>query len=201
MLVSESKGDTFHVQDLASGKAVEVATVADLPAGSDYAVGNFRGAPLREFVFYKPGANSLTVRPGRGVGAGEVPVRQGRQLRPGPADPAGRSRLTRRPARSCSSSSARARRPACSASMARRRRCWSRPSRPPTICSPAPPPSRTVSLPSPSRRRASSPRATRFTRPRARLIRPALSAVSPRSPTTTTSPFLTFMRASSPISR
>ncbi len=63
VLVSESKGDTFHVQDLAAGKAVEVATITDLPAGSDYVAGNFRGSPLREFVFYKPGANSLTVRP------------------------------------------------------------------------------------------------------------------------------------------
>jgi len=63
VLVSESKGDTFHVQDLASGKAVEVATITDLPTGSDYAAGNFRASPLRDFVFYKPGANSLTVRP------------------------------------------------------------------------------------------------------------------------------------------
>jgi len=30
-----------------SGKPVAVATAANLPAGSDYAVGNFRGAPLR----------------------------------------------------------------------------------------------------------------------------------------------------------
>jgi formylglycine-generating enzyme required for sulfatase activity len=62
-LVTEQKGDTFHAQDLASGKPVEVATVAGLPSGSDYAVGNFRGSPLREFLFYKPGANNLTVRP------------------------------------------------------------------------------------------------------------------------------------------
>ena len=63
VLVSEPKGDTFHVQDLASGKPAEVATITGLPTGSDYTAGNFRGTPLREFVFYKPGANSLTVDP------------------------------------------------------------------------------------------------------------------------------------------
>jgi len=63
LLVSEQKGDTFHAQDLESGKAVEVATVTGLPAGSDYAAGNFRGLPLREFLFYKPGTKDLIVRP------------------------------------------------------------------------------------------------------------------------------------------
>jgi formylglycine-generating enzyme required for sulfatase activity len=63
MMVNEKSGDAFHVQDLASGKVVEVATITGLPIGSDYAAGNFRGSPLSEFVFYQPGANSLTVRP------------------------------------------------------------------------------------------------------------------------------------------
>jgi len=63
LLVHEDKADALRIQDLSSGKPVTVATVADLPAGSDYAVGNFRGAPLRDFIFYKPGANTLTVRP------------------------------------------------------------------------------------------------------------------------------------------
>jgi len=62
LLVQEDKGDTLRVEDLASGKAVAVATVPNLPPGSDYAVGNFRGLPLREFIFYKPGEKSLTVR-------------------------------------------------------------------------------------------------------------------------------------------
>jgi formylglycine-generating enzyme required for sulfatase activity len=63
LLVHEDKADTLRVEDLGSGKPVAVATVANLPAGSDYAVGNFRGSPLRDFIFYKPSENSLTVRP------------------------------------------------------------------------------------------------------------------------------------------
>ncbi|HVM46428.1 MAG TPA: formylglycine-generating enzyme family protein, partial [Candidatus Acidoferrum sp.] len=63
VLVRDQGADTLRVQDLASGKSVEVATVPGLPSGSDYAVGNFRGLPLPEFLFYKPGANSLNVRP------------------------------------------------------------------------------------------------------------------------------------------
>ena len=59
----EDKADTLRVEDLSSGKPVAVATAADLPAGSDYAVGNFRGSPLREFIVYKPGDKNLTVRP------------------------------------------------------------------------------------------------------------------------------------------
>ena len=55
---ARTKGDTLRVEDLSSGKPVAVATAAGLPAGSDYAVGNFRGSPLREFIFYKPGENS-----------------------------------------------------------------------------------------------------------------------------------------------
>ena len=63
LLVREDKADTLRVEDLSSGKPVVVASVANLPAGSDYAVGNFRGVPLRDFIFYKPGENGLTVRP------------------------------------------------------------------------------------------------------------------------------------------
>ena len=63
LLVHEDKADTLRLQDFSSGKPVTVATVADLPAGSDYAIGNFRGSPLRDFVFYKPGENTLTFRP------------------------------------------------------------------------------------------------------------------------------------------
>jgi len=63
LLVHEDKADTLRVEDLGSGNPVVAAAVADLPAGSDYAVGNFRGSPLRDFIFYKPGESSLTVRP------------------------------------------------------------------------------------------------------------------------------------------
>jgi formylglycine-generating enzyme required for sulfatase activity len=62
VLVKEEKGDTLRIEDLSSGKPVIVATAAGLPAGSDYAIGNFRGSPLRDFVFYKPGANQITAR-------------------------------------------------------------------------------------------------------------------------------------------
>jgi formylglycine-generating enzyme required for sulfatase activity len=63
VLVNEEKGDAFHAVDLSSGKPVAVATAGGLPAGADYAAGNFRGSALREFIFYKPGGNNLIVRP------------------------------------------------------------------------------------------------------------------------------------------
>jgi len=63
MLVSEEKGDSFHADDVSSGRPVSVATVSDLPAGSDYTAGNFGGSPLRELLFYKPGGTTLMLRP------------------------------------------------------------------------------------------------------------------------------------------
>jgi formylglycine-generating enzyme required for sulfatase activity len=62
LLVHGDKTDTLHIEDLSSGKSVAVASVVDLPAGSDYAVGTFRGSPLREFLVYKPGDKKLMVR-------------------------------------------------------------------------------------------------------------------------------------------
>ncbi len=62
-LVGDDKGDSFRAEDVSSGKSVTAATVADLPAGSDYTAGNFGGSPLREFLFYKPGGSALMVRP------------------------------------------------------------------------------------------------------------------------------------------
>jgi formylglycine-generating enzyme required for sulfatase activity len=58
-IVSEEKGDTFRAEDLSTGKPVAVATVPELPAGSEYASGDFRGQPLVEFLFYKPGQNTI----------------------------------------------------------------------------------------------------------------------------------------------
>jgi formylglycine-generating enzyme required for sulfatase activity len=63
LLVHEDKADTLRVEDLGSGKPVVVASAANLPAGSDYAFGSFRGTLLREFIVYKPGDKNLTVRP------------------------------------------------------------------------------------------------------------------------------------------
>ncbi len=63
LLVQGDNAATLRVEDLSSGKPVAVATVADLPPGADYAVGNFGGSPLRQFIVYKPGEKSLMVRP------------------------------------------------------------------------------------------------------------------------------------------
>jgi formylglycine-generating enzyme required for sulfatase activity len=62
-LVTDDKGTTLRAEALGTGKAVEVATLAGLPADAEYSVGNFRGAALREFILYKPGENTLSVRP------------------------------------------------------------------------------------------------------------------------------------------
>jgi len=62
-LVTEDKGDSFRAESLDSGKPVSVLALAGLPTGSDYAAGNFRRSPLREFLFYKPGQSSLMFRP------------------------------------------------------------------------------------------------------------------------------------------
>jgi formylglycine-generating enzyme required for sulfatase activity len=71
LLVHGDKADTLRIEDLSSGKPVAVATAADLPAGSDYAVGSFRGSSLREFLVYKPGDKNLTVRPVEEAAAGK----------------------------------------------------------------------------------------------------------------------------------
>jgi formylglycine-generating enzyme required for sulfatase activity len=63
LLVRGDSGDTLRVEDLRGDKPVTVLAATGLAAGSDYAVGNFRGLPLREFLFYKPGEASVTVRP------------------------------------------------------------------------------------------------------------------------------------------
>ena len=63
ILVTAESGDTFRAESFVAGKEVLVATLPGLPAGSDYAVGNFRGSPLRDFIFYKPGESKFTVRP------------------------------------------------------------------------------------------------------------------------------------------
>jgi formylglycine-generating enzyme required for sulfatase activity len=61
-LVTDDKGDAFHAEILTSGKPVALAGLTG-PASADYASGNFRGLPLREFLFYKPGQTSLMLRP------------------------------------------------------------------------------------------------------------------------------------------
>ena len=63
LLLQGDKGDTLQVENLASGKPVMVVSATNLPSGADYAVGNFRGSPLREFLVYKPGDKTVSVRP------------------------------------------------------------------------------------------------------------------------------------------
>ena len=58
VLITGEKGDTLRLENLSSGKPVPVAAATGLPAGSQYAAGNFRGAPLPEFIFYKPGESN-----------------------------------------------------------------------------------------------------------------------------------------------
>jgi formylglycine-generating enzyme required for sulfatase activity len=76
-LITEDKADSLHVEDLSSGKPVAVATISDLPTGSDYAVGNFRNSPLREFLLYKPGQNNLLVRPVEEASPGQMSFGKG----------------------------------------------------------------------------------------------------------------------------
>jgi formylglycine-generating enzyme required for sulfatase activity len=80
LLVHEDKGDTLRIEDLSSGQPVAVATAANLPAGSDYAIGSFRGSPLREFITYQPGDKSLAVRPVAEPGPGQFQIGAGQSF-------------------------------------------------------------------------------------------------------------------------
>lgn len=77
LLVTGDKGDTFRAETLNTGKPVAVAVLGNLPAGSDYASGNFRGSPLREFIFYKPGQSGLTLRPVEEPSPGQLQLGKG----------------------------------------------------------------------------------------------------------------------------
>ena len=63
VVVGEDSGDVFKAEDLSSGKPTTVASASGLPTGAAYVVGHFRGTPLTDFVFYKPGGTTLLVRP------------------------------------------------------------------------------------------------------------------------------------------
>jgi len=58
---SGEKGNFLAAKNVASGKPEEVLSIGGLPANSDYVVGNFRGTPLKEFVFFKSGEPTLQV--------------------------------------------------------------------------------------------------------------------------------------------
>src|SRR5437867_1358998 len=83
VIVSGEKGDTFRAENLSSGKAVDAAVAGDLASGSDYTVGNFRGAPLPELIFYKPGENKLTMRPVKETSPGQFTFGKGSTFNPG----------------------------------------------------------------------------------------------------------------------
>jgi formylglycine-generating enzyme required for sulfatase activity len=72
LLARGKKTDSFLVQDVSSGKVVTAGELTGLPSGSAYAAGQFGQSPASEFIFYKPGATSLLVRPVEGVSTGKV---------------------------------------------------------------------------------------------------------------------------------
>lgn len=76
-LVTDDSGTTLRAEALSTGNAVAVATVAGLPAGAEYTVGNFRGTALREFILYKPGESNVMVRPVEESSAGKFQVGAG----------------------------------------------------------------------------------------------------------------------------
>ena len=55
-------GESLLVKNLASGKSEEVLSVPGVPAGAEFVTGNFRGAPLKEFIFYTREGAELNVR-------------------------------------------------------------------------------------------------------------------------------------------
>ena len=61
MMSSDDKGNALRVEKLESGKPEEVLSIAGLPKDADYVVGNFRGTPLKDFVFYTSGESELRV--------------------------------------------------------------------------------------------------------------------------------------------
>ncbi len=61
-LVTGDKGTTFQMEDLSSGRPVVAASVGELPAGFDYAVGNF-GGKNAEVLLYKQGESNLKASP------------------------------------------------------------------------------------------------------------------------------------------
>jgi hypothetical protein len=61
-LVRGATNDELHVWQFTNAPSV-MLVFSNLPAGSDYAFGNFDGAALPRFIFYQPGGSNLTVVP------------------------------------------------------------------------------------------------------------------------------------------
>ena len=68
---SGEKGNRLQAEKLDGGKPEEVLNINDLPAGVDYVAGNFRGTPLKDFVFYTSGESDLRVSSVEETGAGK----------------------------------------------------------------------------------------------------------------------------------
>jgi len=60
-LSGAAEGVSLRVEKLDSGKPEEVLSIGGLPAGVSYVVGNFRGGPAKDFVFYQSGESNLLV--------------------------------------------------------------------------------------------------------------------------------------------
>ena len=76
-IIGGEKADALRADDVSSGKLVSVASIGDLPRGSEYVAGNFRGSPLRELLTYKPGENALAVHPVEESASGQVQFGKG----------------------------------------------------------------------------------------------------------------------------
>jgi hypothetical protein len=61
-LMRGATNDELHVWQFTNSPAV-MLVFSNLPAGSDYAFGNFNGEALPRFIFYQPGGSNLTVVP------------------------------------------------------------------------------------------------------------------------------------------
>jgi len=61
MISSGEKGNSLKVEKLEDGKPAEVLSIAGLPKDVDYVAGNFRGAGLKDFVFYTSGESEFRV--------------------------------------------------------------------------------------------------------------------------------------------
>jgi len=61
LISNGDKGNALRVEKLESGKPEEVLSIPGLPKDADYVVGNFRGTPLKDFVFYTSGESELRV--------------------------------------------------------------------------------------------------------------------------------------------
>jgi formylglycine-generating enzyme required for sulfatase activity len=64
--------DALKVESVDTGKLVEVAGVAGLPAGSDYCIGSFRSETSRDFLIFKPGEGQISFRPLTESGPGKL---------------------------------------------------------------------------------------------------------------------------------